>query len=142
MEKENFSRLVDKNDETISLDTAIHENTVIKTKFNITVKIGDETFTLEEGKSLSDLEEDAKTKLNSLKKSTTGKKFVGYKDLKTGKIITDKTIINSDTELEILFEAVSVPKTFDNIIAYIIAFITSLGTTIGGIVFLKRKNNQ
>ncbi len=142
MDKENFSRLVDKNDETISLDTAIHENTVIKTKFNITVKIGDETFTLEAGKSLSDLEEDAKTKLNSLKKSTTGKKFIGYRDLKTGKIITDKTIINSDIELEILFEAVSVPKTFDNIIAYIIAFIASLGTTVGGIIFLKRKNNQ
>ena len=143
MAKEHFVRLVGNDDKTIELDTKLTENTTITFKYDILITIGEEKFVLEEGKTLNDLDVSSKNRLEKLTEPKKGYAFTGYKNLKTGKIITNATPITEDIELELVFEKIvaDVPKTIDNIITYVFLGIISIFTTTSGIVFLKRKYN-
>ncbi len=157
-----FSRFVDEKGNTVNDDISFNENTTITPKYNIKITVkGDngesKEFVLEEGKTLNDLSEEYKQELEKIKNNhPAGLKFVNFKDVETGEIITDTTQITGNITLEAVYEEAPVtpedenntqnnnennPKTGDNLLKYIILAIVGLGCMIMSTKSSKRKNN-
>ncbi len=147
-----FSRFV-ASGKTVDMNTKLYQNTKIIPKYNIKVTIGVENFTLEEGMTLKDLSASDKEKLNELKKQGINQKFVGFRNVKTNKIISEDEEITEDIILEPVFEKINSnvttdnskenktknPTTLDRIGNYFMVGIISLLSIIG-INFKKIKN--
>ena len=72
-----FKYFVDENGNEINLETVIKNNITIIPKYEITIKINEETFTLDEGLTLNDLSSSDKNRLEALK-NISGKHFLYF----------------------------------------------------------------
>ena len=85
-----FVKYVDGNGNEIDFDEEIHSNMVIKGVYKITVTIDDKEYTLDEGKTLEDLDEEAKQKLEELK---------SIKDKDFSRFVADGKTVDMNTKL-------------------------------------------
>ncbi len=163
-----FSRFVDQNGNTIDENTVINNDIVISGKFKVTITVENpdgttEKIFLEEGKTLSDLTKEENDKLQKIKNNHgDDERFVGFKNSKDNKDITNKTIISEDITIKPIYEKIPVisggggagdsngsaplanvlsPKTADNIINYVIGSLVGLACILIA-VFLHQKNNK
>ncbi len=97
-EKDNrtFARFVEDGDVTFDEKTPITTDKTLTVKYNVSVKINENTYNLEEGKNLSGLSSEAKEKLEALKQPA--ERFARLTD-KDGKTVTEEEAINDNIEL-------------------------------------------
>ena len=152
MENERFVRFVDEDGNTILLDTVLNENKNLSVKYYIIVTIGDEEFKLEEGESLSNLNDEDKLRLEKLMEHDETKEFKGFKNLNSDEEITLDTKLDEDVSLEVIFsdvivdneeeDIVSNPQTVDNIMTYVMMAVISLIVLVFGIKTSLKKLNK
>ncbi len=153
MKEERFVRFVDEDGNTILLDTVLNENKNLSIKHYIIVTIGDEEFKLEEGQSLSDLNDEDKQRLEKLMEHDETKEFKGFKNIKNEEEITLDTKLNEDINLEVILSDVVVeneevdnnvsnPQTVDNIMTYVMMAVISLIVLVFGIKNSLKKLNK
>ena len=84
-------------------ETTFDEDTTIVAVYHVTVKIGDETFTLRDDESLNSLTGEDKTKLDNLTDGHGEKDFDRFEDKEKNQI-KKETIITENKELDVIFK--------------------------------------
>ena len=113
-ENRKFSKFTDQFDKIIEENTPITENTILIPKYLVTVTVKDkngntEQFYIEEGKTLNDLADEEKAKLEEIKNDhNEGERFVGFVNSVTGEEISENDIIDGDITIEPTYEAIPV----------------------------------
>ncbi len=79
--------------------TPINENKILTVKYNVSVKIGSKTYTLEEGKTLNDLISTQLDEIKTYANNPSNKTFANYFVDTNGSRVEFNTEINANTEL-------------------------------------------
>ncbi len=124
IENRPFSEFTDQFNKTIEENTPITENTILIPKYLVTVTVKDkdgntEQFYIEEGKTLNDLSDEEKAKLEEIKNDhNEGERFARFVNSATGEAISENDIIDGDVTIEPTYEAIPVtpeePKQDEN----------------------------
>ena len=138
-----FSHLVNENGEPIKEDEIFNHHTTIKAKYLITVTIGDNIFTLEEGQTLNDLSDDNKAILAELKNAYPGKVLTNYLNKDNQEVINEDTPLYENAVLEAVYQNIDEveetpndslenPVTYDNIYKYLVVALMMIFSIIFG----------
>ena len=106
LKTDRFSRFVDAQGNTVDENKTFDVNTTLYIKNNVKITIDETEFNLEEGKTLSDLNQEDKERLNEIKQNHENYKyFSGFRKQGEAELIDEEeTTFETDTTLEAVYE--------------------------------------